>query len=295
MSDSINSADLPPFPPRKSSQHKGDFGRVLIVAGSRGMSGAAILAGCAALRGGAGLVYVACPDAVVDIVAGYEPCYLTIPLPSDASGRLTSASAERILDGNWDAVAFGPGLGQNDGLRQLAAAIVPVLEAPLVIDADGLNLIVGQLELLRRRRHGTILTPHVGEFARLTGERPEVLVGDESRAKRFAAEWGVVLALKRPEMLVTDGDRVWASGVGNPGMATGGTGDVLTGLTAALLAQGFGPFDAARLGAFLHGSAGDRAAAERGEVSLIARDLLTTLPGVLKAYAERGSRPAEQG
>jgi NAD(P)H-hydrate epimerase len=272
---------LPVLPPRPADSNKGDFGRVLVVAGSRGMSGAAILCASAALRGGAGLVRLAVPQEIVPIVASANPCYMTASLPQDEQGRIAArAEAELLaLARANDVVALGPGLGQSPHLAGLAAALITQTRVPLVIDADGLNNLRDRTDLLRGRPAPLVLTPHPGEFARLL--RSDVATVQAARrdlAVRFAAEHGVVLLLKGHGTLVTDGRRVYTNRTGNPGLATGGTGDVLTGLVAALLGQGLEPFAAAQLGAYLHGLAGDLARDQLGEVSLIAIDLLDYLP-----------------
>jgi len=279
---------LPALAPRRADSNKGDFGRVLVVAGSRGMSGAAILCATAALRGGAGLVRVAVPAGILPIVAAGNPCYMTAPLPEDEAGRLSDGGAAELLAlaGASDVVAAGPGLSRADGISRLVTTLVERGEGPLVLDADGLNALAGHTEVLRRRAaagRAAVLTPHPGEFARLAGtDIPTVQANRREMAVRFAADNGAVLLLKGHGTLVTDGRRLYQNPTGNPGMATGGSGDVLTGLIAALLGQGLPPFEAAQLGAYLHGLAGDLARADIGEVSLIATDLLTYLARALR-------------
>ncbi|MBI1314613.1 NAD(P)H-hydrate dehydratase [bacterium] len=276
---------LIPLPDRPRDGHKGTFGRVLIVAGSRGMSGAASLAGLGALRGGAGLVYVACPQEIQPVVAGYEPSYLTIGLPCDAAGRIDGAACNSLKGAieAKDAVAVGPGLGDCDATQRLVRHLFAEFDGPLVVDADGLNVLAGDFQsravhdgVIRGPR---ILTPHPGEFSRLSG----IPIGDINRqrervAREFAERHRVVVVLKGPGTIVTDGSRAIVNPTGNSGMATGGSGDVLTGLIAALAAQGLEPFDAARLGVYLHGLAGDLAADDLSEQGLIASDLPKYLP-----------------
>ena len=273
-------ASLPALPDRPPDAHKGTFGRVMVIAGSRGMSGASILAGVGALRGGAGLVYVAAPAGIVPAVAAYEPSYLTIPLPEDADGRIAAAATHEIQHRleTVQAAAVGPGLGQSDDLEQLVGDIYRTAELPLVVDADALNLLSDARERLPEHAGPRILTPHPGEFGRLTGER----VGSDpaerqQAAAAFAAENEVVLVLKGAGTVITDGDRLAVNTTGNSGMATGGTGDVLTGLIASLLAQGMEPFAAAQLGVHVHGLAGDLVAARRSGRGMIASDLLDGL------------------
>jgi NAD(P)H-hydrate epimerase len=262
------------------------FGRLLVVAGSRGMSGAAVLCGSAALRGGAGLVRVAVAHEILPQVAVANPCYLTAPLAQDDQGLLSeqAEAALMALAGANDVVAFGPGVGQGPAILTLLSALIGKTQKPLVIDADGLNALVGHTDRLRSRTAPLILTPHPGEFARLLNtDIPTVQSRRRERAVRFAAEHHLVLVLKGNRTIVTDGHRVCENTTGNPGLATGGTGDVLTGLIAALLGQKLEAFAAAQLGVYLHGLAGDLARNDLGEVSLIASDLLTYLPRAFRA------------
>lgn len=271
------------LPARPADGHKGTFGRVLVIAGSRGMSGAACLSGKAALRGGAGLVYVACPVSIQAIVAGYEPGYLTIGLPEDSEGRLAESTRSSLKPAltDKDAIALGPGLGQTSAIRAVARWLYREMTAPLVLDADGLNVLAedfrrGQFsEPVSAINSGPrVLTPHPGEFSRLSGRSiREIEARREVLAREFALQHQVTLVLKGPGTIVTDGERLMVNTTGNSGMATGGTGDVLTGLIAALLTQNMGPFEAARLAVHLHGLAGDIAAEELSEPGLIASDL----------------------
>lgn len=281
--------DLPHLRKRAIESHKGDFGLALVVGGSRGMSGAAALAGMAALRGGAGLVRLAVPEPCAETVAGFEPSYMTVPLPADRAGRIALAAHARILSAAAAAtvVAFGPGVGRSPGLTALAISLYTHLPKPMVFDADGLNALARHRESLPVPVAPRILTPHPGEFARLLGVASVPAPERESAALELAARWGVVLVLKGHRTLITDGMRRAVNATGNPGMATGGSGDVLTGLISALACQGLTPFDAARLGVFLHGLAGDLAADELGQESLIASDLIRFLPRAFREYRRR--------
>jgi ADP-dependent NAD(P)H-hydrate dehydratase len=275
---------LPVLAPRAVDSNKGTYGRVLVVAGSRGMSGAAILCGGAALRGGAGLVYVAVPEGILGIVAGANPCYLTSPLPQDEHGRFADAAEPQLLalaEANT-VLALGPGIGRSPALTGLVSAIVSRTKKPLVLDADGLNALESTVGTLSNRPAPLVLTPHPGEFARLLHtDIASVQARRQELAVEFASAHRLVLVLKGHATIVTDGRRVYHNTTGNPGMATGGTGDVLAGLIAALLGQGLEAFSAAQLGVYLHGLAGDLARDDLGEVSLIASDLLEYLPQVL--------------
>jgi ADP-dependent NAD(P)H-hydrate dehydratase len=261
---------LPKLPPRDPASHKGDYGRVLVVAGSAGMSGAAVLTGTAALRGGAGLVTVACPIDIQPIVAAGNPCYTTFGflLPDDLAEPVAAC----------DVFAIGPGLGRRSGAVELVHRLIERHPAkPTVIDADGLNNLPANRLSLARRPAPLVLTPHPGEFATLIGQSTAVVQANrEALAVKFARTMNAVLLLKGHRTIVTDGDRIYTNATGNPGMATGGCGDVLTGVLAALLAR-MPAFDAACLAAHVHGRAGDLAARTIGQTSLIASDVLDYL------------------
>jgi NAD(P)H-hydrate epimerase len=279
--------EVPSLRPRPADANKGSFGHVLVVAGSRGMSGAAVLCASAALRGGAGLVYLAVAESILPLVAVANPCYLTVPLPQDDQGRLAVAAQAELLDlvRSNTVAAVGPGLGRSDGLSALVRSVLEQ-KTPLILDADALNALAGRVDALKQHAGPVVLTPHPGEFARLLGcDVPTVQARRQELAVRFAAENGVVVVLKGHGTVVTDGRRVYVNPTGNPGMAKGGTGDVLTGLIAALIGQGLEPFAAAQLGVYLHGRAGDLARDDLGETSLIASDLLDYLPRAFREHA----------
>ncbi len=276
---------LPTLLPRDAAGHKGDYGRVLVVAGSRGMAGAAVLCGSAALRAGAGLVKVAVPAEILPIVAAGNPCYTTAALPHDADGRLAHRAFPILtaLCEAHDVVAIGPGLGQSNELTALMIELFANVARPMVIDADGLNAFVGHLDKLGAPATPRIFTPHPGELARLVhADGATVQARRQELAIEFAVEHDVIVVLKGQGTLVTDGERMYQNTTGNPGMATGGTGDLLTGIIAALIGQHLSPFEAAQLGVYVHGKAGDLARDQIGEVSLIATDLLDFLPPALR-------------
>lgn len=314
--------ELPLPPARPTDAHKGTFGKVLIIAGSRGMSGAAALSGLGALRGGAGLVFVASPESMQPVVAGIEPSYLTIGLPENNQGRLGRGATSLVCEQchGKSVVAIGPGLGDSREVDKLVTTLYRDLPQPVVVDADALNALARTGANLAEHAGPRVLTPHPGEFARLVTAVPRVdvptheweqmkvdvepdagrasphgnagvhsLASDdrERAAAEFAARYGVVLLLKGAGTVVTDGDRVYVNPTGNSGLATGGTGDVLTGLIAAILAQGLAPFEAAQLGAWMHGRAGDLAAGELSQPGLIASDLPRYLPRVWKELEQR--------
>ncbi len=281
---------LPPLPVRADDAHKGDCGRVLVIAGSRGMSGAACLTAKAALRGGAGLVTAAVPESIQPLVATYEPSYLTVGLPEDDQGRIRTGAMQRLNDAleNQSAVAIGPGLGQSAGLLDLVGELYCSCTLPMVIDADALNLLAKRQYLLTRSEGAIarVLTPHPGEFSRLTGvDTSAIQENRQQHALEFARKHRVVLLLKGSGTIITDGARMAVIATGNSGLATGGTGDVLTGVISSLLAQGLGPFEASHLGAHVHGIAGDLAAEELSKPGLIASDLLHYLG---RAWCEMG-------
>jgi len=279
---------LPQIPKRPADAHKGLFGTALIVGGSRGMSGAVALAGMAALRGGAGLVRLAVAEPILDTVAGFEPSYMTVPLPADPQGRVAEQAGETILELAEAAtvLALGPGIDHSEGLTRLVGRLYRECPKPMVIDADGLNALSAQREILPQPGGPRLLTPHPGEFGRLVDAR----LGDGERraaAVDLASRCGVVVVLKGQRTLITDGTHTATNTTGNPGLATGGTGDVLTGLITALACQGLSLLNAARLGVYLHGLAGDLAVERFGETAMIASDLISFLPAAFQAAGRR--------
>lgn len=278
----------PRLPRRAPDAHKGTFGTVQVVAGCQGMAGAAVLTGRAALRAGAGLVRVACPVVIQDVVAAAYPGYTTWGIRQHADGSFGEGVVEELLEvcRAADVAAIGPGLGRADGIAAFVRELVAGLpDLPVVLDADGLNAVAPFADDFSGRAEPLVLTPHPGEFSRLLGVPvANVLADRESLAVAFARQFGVILVLKGANTLVTDGARLYRNTTGNPGMATGGSGDVLTGVIAALVAQGLAAFDAAVLGTWVHGRAGDLAAARLGQTALTATDLLDYLP---EAFRER--------
>jgi len=277
----MTDAPLPVLPVREADSHKGDFGRALLIGGSRGMSGAIAMAGLATLRSGAGLVTLAVPEWVQDVVANFSPCFMTCGL-SEANGQLTKTATGDLttLEEVATAVAVGPGLGRSDFLTDVVEHLSIAQARPTVFDADALFAIAERQKLLDESGGWRVLTPHPGEFERLAGNRPREAERIEAAAAlaRRDRKKRTVIVLKGHETVVTDGTWYSLNKTGNPGMATGGSGDVLTGVITALLCQGLQPFDAARLGVHVHGLAGDMAALELGQVSLIATDLIDYLP-----------------
>ena len=284
--------ELPRLPPRSAEASKRDFGRVLVIGGSTGMAGAPALSAMAALRSGAGLVELAVPESVLGIAAGFDPCVMTRGLLAAADGRFASGALATLVEraAQADAVAVGPGIGRSEAVRGIVLALWRDLAVPAVFDADALWAL-SPAAALPEPAAPRLLTPHAGEMLRLLGRDPAgPEAGDrgflEAEARSMAAAIGGVILLKGAGTLVTDGVREGRNVTGNPGMATAGTGDVLTGVAAALLARGMPLLDAARLAAWVHGRAGDVAAADLGQVSMTARDLLDRLH---VAFRERES------
>lgn len=286
--------------PRLSDSHKGGFGHVLVLGGSVGKSGAAALAGTAALRVGAGLVTVAAPASVLPLIAGYRPELMTEPLPETPQGTLALSGLEQGRIGELLAtrtvLAMGPGVSQIAETAELVRRLVAQTDRPLVLDADGLNAFAGHRDQLRAA--GAVLTPHPGEMSRLFGvSTAEVQAHRRSYAQRLAQETGAIVVLKGHRTLVAGPDgRLFVNTTGNPGMATGGTGDVLTGMVAGLIAQ-FPRHDrlqAVAAAVYLHGLAGDEAALIRGEMGLLAGDLIECLPRAMaRATADKVELPRQ--
>ncbi len=278
---------------RPRDGHKGDFGRVLVVGGSEGMIGAVALACNAALRGGAGLVTFAAPQTVQPFIATLCPCATSIPLATGTAGELTGEAVRQVVQAaaRADVRAAGPGLATGPVQQQIVRALLGQ-SRPLVLDADALNNLTAIDDWPAIRRCPTVLTPHPGEFARLMHQPTEKVQADREATVLAAMEsWlaasgakaePLVCMLKGAGTVVCDGRRVYVNRTGNPGMATGGSGDVLTGVLAALIGQKLPLFEAACLAAHCHGRAGDLAARKLGQVSLIASDLLDYLPAVMK-------------
>ena len=278
------------LPPRRADGHKGTFGKVLIVGGAVGYTGAPYLTAAAAVRTGCGLVSLGVPETIWPVEAVKCVSAMPFPLP-DKHGRLSPKAKEEILEraAGCDAVALGPGLGRGDGVTELVLDLLQEIQQPVVLDADGINALDGHIDSLDGRRAPTILTPHAGEFARLTG-RPLPLEDPLTAARDFARDHRCVLVLKghRTVTAAPDG-RAWINTTGNPGMSKGGSGDVLAGLILALLGQGWEPELAARDGVYLHGEAGDRCAGSLGEYGMTPGDLVERLPETLEAHVRSGS------
>ena len=303
-------------PERPKYSHKGDYGHVLIVAGSRGKTGAALMAAKACLRAGAGLVTLGVPESLMDVFQCRVTEEMTLPLPDRGDGTLSSKSVEtilRYLADRADVLCIGPGIGVSDETGTLMAKLILSSRAPLVVDADGINSLgslqgkQGAREVLKKALAPIILTPHPGEMARLLkggkGKRQgakgspgyeisgslhkEIEKDRINTTVNFAKETGTCLVLKGvPTIIAEPEGRAFINSTGNPGMATAGTGDVLAGMVSSFLAQGVNPVNASILGVFMHGLAGDLAAREKGVHSLIASDIIDSLPAAFKAMGE---------
>jgi NAD(P)H-hydrate epimerase len=275
------------LPRRARGAHKGEAGRVLVIAGSPGLTGAAALCAQGALRAGAGLVTLAIPASLNDLMEVKLTEVMTRPLPETAERTLGLAALPALeeLAAGSDAIAIGPGLSRSPETQQLVRRLSSRLRRPAVMDADALNALAEDPRPLESEHAPFLLTPHPGELARFFGATPADIQADRiGRAEAAAARFGSVVLLKGAcSVIAAVGERVHINPTGNPGMASGGAGDVLTGIAAALLAQGLSAFDAARLGAYLHGLAGDLAAGESGEIGMIAGDLLPALPRAIRA------------
>ena len=287
----VEAADVrPSFPPRDPDAHKGRFGHLLVIAGSLGKTGAAVLAGRAALRSGVGLCTIAAPASQQPVIAAQAPEYMTEALPETGAQSLSLKSRDRILElaGRMDAVAIGPGLSLDPEAQELARRLIRELDRPMVVDADALSALAGHLDLLRHAAGPRALTPHPGEMARMLGSTIEAVQADRIEiARAFAREHGVAIALKGAHTVIAGPDgHVAINPTGNPGMAKGGSGDVLTGVVGTLLAREIGPAAALRAGCYVHGLAADVTVRDRGEYGMLASDIIEGLPAALRALAE---------
>ena len=268
------------LPNRRPDAHKGDFGRILLLCGSEGYTGAAALAAMGALRTGAGLVFLGVPRCIYGIEAVKLTEAIVFPL-SDHEGKLGKKSIDEILSrmDQMDAVLFGPGIGQSEDTAAVLSAVAENYRGTLILDADGLNLLSGHKDLLRGRTASTILTPHDGEFYRLGGNHGE----DRIRwTEQLANEFGCIVLRKGHETIITDGKCSYINYTGNPGMAVGGSGDLLSGMITSLVGQGITPLEAAACAAWLHGRAGDICASETGQYGMLPSDMLQILPRLMK-------------
>ena len=268
------------LPDRDPWGHKGTFGKVLLLCGSRGYTGAAYLAAMGALRTGAGLVFLGVPESIYEIEAVKLNEPVVFPL-SDEEGMLSSLSISEISRRipQMDAILIGCGLGQSEGTLSVVKSVLEQAECPVVLDADGINVLRMHKDILRGRAYPTILTPHEGEFQRLGG-----IIGQDrmASAASYSREWNSILLLKGHRTCITDGQTGYINETGNPGMAVGGSGDILAGMIVSLLGQGLKPLEAAACAAWLHGTAGDLCAEEIGQYGMLPTDMLTIIPRLMK-------------
>lgn len=268
------------LPDRDPWGHKGTFGRILLLCGSRGFTGAAYLAAMGALRCGAGLTFLGVPESIyaIEAVKLNEP--VVFPLP-DEKGMLSIFAVPEIEKRlpQMDAVLVGCGLGQSPGTFSVVKTVLEQARCPVVLDADGINVLAAHKDILRGRAYPTILTPHEGEFLRFGGT-----VGEDrmASAAHFSREWNSIVLLKGHRTCITDGTLGYRNETGNPGMAVGGSGDVLAGMVVSLLGQGMKPLEAAACAVWLHGAAGDLCAEEIGQYGMLPTDMLTRIPRLLK-------------
>lgn len=269
---------------RNKHSHKGTYGRVGIIGGSKGMSGAPFLASSAALRTGSGLVYTMVPEIISQVLEIKSTEAIVQSFKDNGYGFSKEAIDDIIYHSKQlDVVALGPGLGLDKDRVVFVKALLKNLKLPIVLDADGLNCIVGDEKTLRDRKNPTVLTPHLREFSRLIDlDIAKIEIEKEKHIMEFARKHKIILVLKGHNTMVCDGKDIYINNTGNPGMATAGTGDVLTGIIASLLGQGIEAFNAAKLGVYLHGLAGDIVKREKGEQGLIASDIISSIPFAIK-------------
>ncbi len=276
--------DLVGLPKRKSLSSKTDYGRILVVGGATGMAGAPAMCGSAAMRSGAGLVELSVPECIAVACTGFDPCLMTHARPSSENGTFSLSALDSILERTTrcDVIVCGPGMGRSEAVRAIVSLLWREALVPAVFDADAISALATESSTILQQHAGPrIITPHEGEWRRL---QPTPQQSDrkslETAAETVARFANITVLLKGSRTLVTQGDRSWHNPTGNPGMATAGSGDVLSGILAALIGQGLDTFDAARLATWIHGAAGDAAARRFSQVSMTARDIIDCLPEI---------------
>lgn len=295
--------DIPKLHPRDNDTHKNDYGRIFVLAGSKGMVGAALLCAEASLRSGGGFVKLGMPWQLAELANSnpYTICAVSVGLPATEEASLAIVGKAKILAAaeGYDVTAIGPGLSTHPQTVELVCQVLPELRSAVVLDADALNAVARHPEVLgkmNREKGLPILTPHPGEFVRLAGLTSYPAPAERGAACReFAKTHKVVCVLKGSGTMISDGENVHINRTGNPGMATAGTGDVLTGVISALRGQGYDSFDAAILGVYLHGMAGDMAAEELGQWGMTAHDILMRLPRAFKRHWQEGLAQSTEG
>jgi NAD(P)H-hydrate epimerase len=290
--------NLPKLISRKRNTHKGNYGRVLVLAGSPGMTGAAYLCCKAALRSGSGIVTLGIPKSLNFVMETKLTCVMTHPLPETKALTLSNRGREEILKlcERHDVVALGPGLSQQPETKNLILWLIKTIDRSIVIDADGINALTGKLHILYNIKKNVVLTPHPGEMSRLINldsakdvQKKRLNIATQfvkSIHKQLGKGKDFILVLKGDKTIVADYNKVYINRTGNPGMATAGAGDVLTGIIVSLIGQGFNVFNASQLGVHIHGLAGDMASKKKGKVSMIASDILDFLPDAFIRYGK---------
>lgn len=278
-------------PPRPGYSHKGDYGHVLLLAGSMGKTGAALMAARACLRAGCGLITIGVPEVLAPLFQVRVTEEMTLPLPETEGGAISSGALEPVLEfleERAEVLAVGPGLGRDADTARLVKGLVRTSTSPMVIDADGLFALHGEVNVLKRARAPVVLTPHAGEFARLTGLKVHEIESDRiESALSFANRTGAYLILKGvPTVTAGPEGGAFVNSTGGPGLAKAGAGDVLTGMVAAFLSQGLSPIEASLLGVYMHGLAGDIAACGLTEHSVLASDVIEAVPLAYKRMRE---------
>ena len=268
------------FPPRLNNTHKGNYGKDLLLCGSQGYTGAASFAAMGALRVGAGLVFLALPESIytIEAIKLNEPIVLALP---DEDGKYAATAIQQIrtmMQGK-DVILVGPGMGQSPNTAEITCSILREFQGTVILDADGINVMRDHIDILRERTYPTILTPHDGEFIRIGGN---LAVNRISAVTSLAKDLGVIVLLKGYRTIITDGNSCYLNTTGNPGMATGGSGDILAGMITGLVGQGIAPIQAAACAAWLHGAAGDFCAEQIGQYGMLPSDILDVLPRLLK-------------
>lgn len=284
---SDNLVDLSPLPRRHENFHKGEAGRILVIAGSAGMTGAGAMACKACMRSGAGIVTWAIPKGLNTIAETLTMEVMTLPIPDTPSGAPAMGARETLVEAarETNCVIMGPGLPVAGDTGELMRLLIPEIYPPLILDGGALSAIGTELMIIRKRQGPTIITPHPGEMGTLTGKTSaDIQAKRRDFAMKYAKLSGAIVVLKGAGTIVTDGKDVFENNSGNPGMSTAGAGDVLTGVIGALVGQGLSPFEAAKLGVYLHGLAGDIAVGHKGVYGLIAGDIIESLPGAFSLY-----------
>lgn len=267
------------LPPRAAETHKGHYGKIALICGSKGYTGAAYLSAMGALRTGAGVVYLAVPESIYEIEAVKLSEPVVIPMP-DQDGMLSKDALHKLLEllPHMNAVLIGCGLGRSPDVTEIVYSVLRNCQCPVVLDADGISAISANTDILRDTHCPVILTPHSGEFQRIY---QQISSDRRQDAVAFSQKTGSILLLKGHQTIITNGIETYINPTGNPGMATGGSGDVLAGMIVSLLGQGLPPLEAAAAAAWLHGAAGDICAQEIGQYGMLPQDILNVLPRLL--------------